>query len=128
MLITPISCSCESFTQNRHVITYDRVRKSCRYSHHLVSGEIRRHLVNKHGRSAVVVASAACFTEKCEVCPEYPLLCRGGLCHGFFFWLTLQERVILGQNGRKANKNNNDLANLALEQFHTSLFSTHPRM
>ena len=61
MLMAPISCSFESFAQSRHVITYDRVRKSCRYSDHLVSGEIRRHLVNNHNGSAV--ASAACFTK-----------------------------------------------------------------
>ena len=35
---------------------------------------------------------------------------------------------MLGKNGRKANNNNYDLANLTPEQFHTSLFSTHPRM
>ena len=61
MLMAPISCSFESFAQSRHVITYDRVRKSCRYSDHLVSGEIRRHLVNNHNGSAV--ASAACSTK-----------------------------------------------------------------
>ena len=41
----------------------DRVRKSRRYSNHLVSGEIHRHLVNKHGGSAVVVAPAAYFAK-----------------------------------------------------------------
>ena len=82
MLMAQISCSFESFAQSRHVITYDRVRKSCRYSDHLVSGEIRRHLVNNHNGSAV--ASAACSTKKFEVCPEHPSLCSGGLCDGFF--------------------------------------------
>ena len=68
--------------------------------------------------------------KKCKVCPEYPLLWSGGLCHGFFK-LTLQERVMLGQSGREANRKNNDLANrsnVMLLEFHTSLFSTHPMM
>lgn len=56
--MAPISCSFESFAQSDHV------RKSCRYSDHLVSGEIRRYLVNNHDGSAV--ASAACFTKNSE--------------------------------------------------------------
>ena len=35
---------------------------------------------------------------------------------------------MLGQNGREANKKNNHLANLAPEEFHTCLFSTHARL
>ena len=35
---------------------------------------------------------------------------------------------MLGQNGRETNKKNNHLANLAPEEFHTCLFSTHPRL
>ena len=65
--------------------------------------------------------------KKCELCPGHPLLCIEGLCYGFFL-LTLQERLMLGQNGREANKKNNHLANLAPEEFHTCLFSTHPRL
>ena len=80
MLMAPISCSFESFAQSDHV------RKSCRYSDHLVSGEIRRYLVNNHDGTAV--ASAACFGrllhKKFGVCPEHPSLCSGGLCYGFF--------------------------------------------
>ena len=56
--MAPISCSFESFAQSDHV------RKSCRYSDHLVSGEIRRYLVNNHDGSAV--ASAASFTKNSE--------------------------------------------------------------
>ena len=55
MFLTPIvwvARKVNDFLKN-HVHS-DCVRKSRRYSDNLVSGEIRRHLVNKHGGSAVV--------------------------------------------------------------------------
>ena len=63
--------------------------------------------------------------KKCELCPGYPLLCIEGLCYGFLL-LTLQERVMLGQNGREANKKNNHLANLAPEEFTRVYFRPMP--
>ena len=105
----------------------DRVRKSRRYSDQLVSGENS----SAFGKQTWRIGSCSCtgrlLRKKCELCPGHPLLCSGGLCDGFFL-LTLQERVILGQNGRETNKKNNHLANLAPEEFHTCLFSTHPRL
>ena len=83
------------------------------------------------GKQTWRIGSCSCtgrlLHKKGEVCPGHPLLCSGGLCDGFFL-VTLQERVILGQNGRETNKKNNHLANLAPEEFHTCLFSTHPRL
>ena len=105
----------------------DRVRKSRRYSDQVVSGENS----SAFGKQTWRIGSCSCtgrlLHKKCEVCPGHPILCSGGLCEGFFL-LTLQERVILGQNGRETNKKNNHLANLAPEEFHTCLFSTHPRL
>ena len=89
--------------------------------------KIRRHLVNKHDGSAVVVAPAACFTKNAK-CVQGILYFVAEDFVTDFFLLTLQERVILGQNGRETNKKNNHLANLAPEEFHTCLFSTHPRL
>ena len=73
-----------------------------------------------------MVTTAACFTKNAK--------CVQGILYfvaedfATDFLLTLQERVMLGQNGREANKKNNHLANLAPEEFHTCLFSTHPRL
>ena len=61
---TPIVRNVNDFLKD--TVHSDRVRKSRRYSNNLVSGEIHRHLVNKHGGSAVVVATAACFTKNAK--------------------------------------------------------------
>ena len=44
----------------------DRVRKSRRYTIKWSAVKIRRHLLNKHDGSAIVVAPAPCFTKNAK--------------------------------------------------------------